>query len=103
MSKNIEMVDQDEEDLFTVKKKITIATPDEKKEDDKEKLRDLTKNFEKESKKLIKKYWKSDEMDETDLFLKNYILDKKWLSSKIGEQKNPVERKIDEEDEERSV
>lgn len=37
-------------------------------------------------------------MDETDLFLKNYILDKKWLSSKFNPDNNPNQEKIDEED-----
>lgn len=48
-------------------------------------FKELTKNFDSSSKKLIKKVWNSDEMDETDLFLKNYILNKKWLTSKFKE------------------
>lgn len=46
--------------------------------------------------------WKSDELDETDLFLKNYILDKKWLSSKHNGREDAEQKIIDEEDEERS-
>jgi len=32
--------------------------------------------------------WKSDELDQTDLFLKDYILNKKWLSSKLNQKPN---------------
>ena len=39
-------------------------------------------------------------MDETDHFLQQYILGKKWVNSKVQPQ---AEAMIDEEDEERSV
>lgn len=51
---------------------------------------------------MIKKVWKSDELDETDLFLKDYILDKKWLSSQHNDKEDVEQKVIDEEDEERS-
>jgi len=47
--------------------------------------------------------WNSEELDETDLFLKNYILNKKWLSSKLQQGYEPEQKQIDEEDEQRSV
>ena len=71
--------------MFTVKKKLTEKA-EEPQKDDKQKFEDLTKNFDKESKKLIKKMWKSEELDQTDLFLKEYILNRKWLSSKLNQQ-----------------
>lgn len=63
------------------------------------------------SSSLLKNLWENPEkMDKTDLFLRNYILDKKWITSKYmgpdGELigNNPEEQAmIDEEDEERSV
>lgn len=89
--------------MFKVAKKITKKPEEEAPvEDEKTKFKDLTKKFDKESKKLIKKVWKSDELDETDLFLKNYILDKKWLSSKYKGKEDAEQKIIDEEDEERS-
>ena len=44
-------------------------------------------------------------MDQTDVFLRDYIMNKKWLSKHLtGKQGKKEEfEKIDEEDEERSV
>ena len=89
----------EQENLFRVAKKVTKKPEEEvPAEDEKSKFKDLTKNFGKQSKKLIKKVWKSDELDETDLFLKNYILDKKWLSSKYKNKEDAQQQIIDEED-----
>lgn len=43
-------------------------------------------------------------MDETDIFLRDYILNKKWLSKHINGTKEAAQfNQIDEEDEERSI
>ena len=76
------MINEEDGDLFKVVSKVG-KKEEEQPVDEKSKFKDLTSKFDKESKKLIKKVWKSDELlDETDLFLKDYILDKKWLTSK---------------------
>lgn len=97
------MISEEDVDLFKVVTKIRNKE-EEQPVDERSKFKDLTSKFDKESKKLIKKVWKSDELlDETDLFLKDYILDKKWLTSKHKIKEDDNQEIIDEEDEERSL
>lgn len=97
------MISEEDGDLFKVVSKVG-KKEEEQPVDEKSKFKDLTSKFDKESKKLIKKVWKSDELlDETDLFLKDYILDKKWLTSKHKVKEEDNQEIIDEEDEERSL
>lgn len=97
------MISEEDGDLFKVVSKVG-KKEEEQPVDEKSKFKDLTSKFDKESKKLIKKVWKSDELlDETDLFLKDYILDKKWLTSKHKVKEDENQEIIDEEDEERSL
>ena len=47
-------------------------------------MQNLTKGFDKKSANLLEDLWKNeDNLDQADLFLKRYILDKKWLSSNL--------------------
>ena len=63
----------------------------------------LTKGFDKKSATLLEDLWKNEgNLDQADLFLKKYILDKKWLSSNLKKENNKKQEMIDEEDEERS-
>ena len=97
------MINEEDGVLFKVVSKVG-KKEEEQPVDEKSKFKDLTSKFDKESKKLIKKVWKSDELlDETDLFLKDYILDKKWLTSKHKVKEEDNQEIIDEEDEERSL
>lgn len=60
LEKNIEQIQNDDDDLFKVKTKVkNTKEPMNGPLTEKEKFKELTKNFESSSKKLIKKVWNS--------------------------------------------
>ena len=80
------------------------------KKSEKEKMNSYLEKIDDKSSNLLKGLWENPKkMDKTDLFLRNYILDKKWVTSKHlgpnGEMlgNNEEQEMIDEEDEQRSV
>ena len=76
------------------------------KKSEKEKMNSYLEKIDDKSSNLLKGLWENPKkMDKTDLFLRNYILDKKWVTSKHlgpnGEMlgNNEEQEMIDEEDE----
>ena len=90
--------------MFKVKKKMELP-----KQTEKQKMKSYLSKIDEKSSDLLKGLWENPEkLDTTDLFLRNYILDKKWVTSKHTGSNgeilgvNKEQEMIDEEDEERS-
>ena len=85
--------------MFKVKSKLTLP-----KKTEEQKLDEYLASLPENTSQPLKQLWQHPEsMDKTDLFLRNYIVDKKWMSSKHQAIDQADQQMIDEEDEQRSL
>jgi protein KRI1 len=87
--------------LFKIKKKVEVP-----QKSNNEKLKEFVGGFDGQVSKLLTDLWQDEQhMDKTDLFLRNYIINERWKSSKLGHGTalpGGHDEMADEEDEMRS-